>query len=66
MKAASSDKNNGRGPMFDNDWNNYEQNIAMNYRMGQWNPYIEFGDMAVNGTTDDRQLRVRAGIQYTF
>lgn len=66
MKADSEDKSNGRGPMFDNDWNNYEQNIAMNYRMGQWNPYIEFGDMAVSGTTDDRQLRVRAGIQYTF
>ncbi|WP_317383169.1 oligogalacturonate-specific porin KdgM family protein [Anaerobiospirillum succiniciproducens] len=66
MKAASSDKNNGRDPMFDNDWNNYEQNLAMNYRMGQWNPYIEFGDMAVSGKTDDRQLRVRAGIQYTF
>ena len=66
MKADSGDKSNGRGPMFDNDWNNYEQNIAMNYRMGQWNPYIEFGDMAVSGATDDRQLRVRAGIQYTF
>lgn len=66
MKADSGDKSNGRGPMFDNDWNNYEQNIAMNYRMGQWNPYIEFGDMAVSGKTDDRQLRVRAGIQYTF
>ncbi len=66
MKADSSDKNNGRGPMFDNDWNNYEHNLAMNYRMGQWNPYIEFGDIAVAGNSDDRQLRVRAGIQYTF
>lgn len=66
MKADSDDKNHGRGPMFDNDWNNYEQNLAMNYRMGQWNPYIEFGDMAVWGDSDKRQLRVRAGIQYTF
>lgn len=56
----------GDRKMFDNKDYNYEQNIAMNYRMGQWNPYIEFGDMAVNATTDDRQLRVRAGIQYTF
>ena len=52
--------------LFDNKDSNYEQNIAMNYRMGQWNPYIEFGDMAVSNATDDRQLRVRAGIQYTF
>lgn len=52
--------------MFDNKDHNYEQNLAMNYRMGQWNPYIEFGDMGVSGTSDKRQLRVRAGIQYTF
>ncbi len=56
----------GDRKMFDNKDNDYEQNLAMNYRMGQWNPYIEFGDMSVNSTTDKRQLRVRAGIQYTF
>ncbi len=52
--------------LYDNKDSNYEQNLAMNYRMGQWNPYIEFGDMAVSNTSDKRQLRVRAGIQYTF
>lgn len=52
--------------MWDNKDYNYEQNIAVNYRMGQWNPYFEIGDMAVAGDSDKRQLRFRAGIQYTF
>lgn len=56
----------GDRKMYDNKDYNYEQNLAMNYRMGQWNPYIEFGDMSVSPTSDKRQLRVRAGIQYTF
>ena len=38
----------------------------MNYRMGPWNPYIEIGDIAVASTSDERQLRLRLGIQYTF
>lgn len=52
--------------LYDNKDTNYEQNIAVNYRMGQWNPYFEIGDMAVHSSKDDRQLRFRAGIQYTF
>ena len=56
----------GDRKMFDNKDHNYEQNLAMNYRMGQWNPYIEFGDIGVDTTSDKRQLRFRAGIQYTF
>ena len=51
--------------MWDNKDYNYEQNIA-NYRMGQWNPYFEIGDIAVAASDDKRQLRFRAGIQYTF
>ena len=52
--------------MYDNkDWN-YEQNLSMNYRIGKWNPYIEFGDLSVGNNTDKRQLRLRVGIQYTF
>ena len=52
--------------MWDNKDYNYEQNIAVNYRMGQWNPYFEIGDIAVAADDDKRQLRFRAGIQYTF
>ena len=52
--------------MWDNKDYNYDQNIAVNYRMGQWNPYFEIGDMSVASNDDKRQLRFRAGIQYTF
>lgn len=52
--------------MYDGKDYNYEHNLSMNYRFGQWNPYIEIGDIAVSGTSDDRQLRLRVGLQYTF
>lgn len=52
--------------MYDGKDHNYEHNLSMNYRFGQWNPYIEIGDIAVGSEVDDRQLRLRLGIQYTF
>lgn len=66
MKALNDMADGSERVMFDNKDHNYEHNVAMNYRMGPWNPYIEFGDVSVNSKTDDRQLRLRVGIQYTF
>ena len=66
MWALNDNADGSERVMWNNkDWN-YEQNLAINYRLGKWNPYIEFGDIGVSGTTDDRQLRLRVGIQYTF
>lgn len=66
MWALNDNADGSERVMYDNkDWN-YEQNLAMNYRIGKWNPYIEFGDISVGGTSDERQLRLRVGIQYTF
>lgn len=66
MWALNDNANGSERVMWDNkDWN-YEQNLSLNYRIGQWNPYIEFGDINVAGNRDDRQLRLRVGIQYTF
>ena len=66
MWALNDNADGSERVMWDGkDWN-YEQNIAINYRLGKWNPYIEFGDIGVNGTEEDRQLRLRVGIQYTF
>ena len=66
MWALNDNADGSERVMWDGkDWN-YEQNIAINYRLGKWNPYIEFGDIGVNGTDEDRQLRLRVGIQYTF
>lgn len=67
MKALNDNHDVERLMYNGKDWN-YEQNLAMNYRMGQWNPYIEIGDMAKRDTskTSGRQARIRVGIQYTF
>ena len=66
MWALNDNADGSERVMYDNkDWN-YEQNLAMNYRIGKWNPYIEFGDISVGGASDERQLRLRVGIQYTF
>lgn len=66
MWALNDEADGSTRLMYDGKDNNYEQNLAFNYRMGQWNPYFEIGDMSVAGNRDDRQLRFRAGIQYTF
>lgn len=66
MWALNDNADGSNRVMYDNkDWN-YEQNLSMNYRIGKWNPYIEFGDLSVGNNTDKRQLRLRVGIQYTF
>ncbi len=66
MWALNDNADGSERVMYDNkDWN-YEQNLSMNYRIGKWNPYIEFGDINVGGDSDERQLRLRVGIQYTF
>ena len=66
MWALNDNADGTERVMWDNKDHNYEQNLSMNYRMGPWNPYIEIGDIAVASTSDERQLRLRLGIQYTF
>lgn len=66
MWALNDNADGTTRTMYDNKDSNYEQNLAMNYRMGQWNPYFEIGDQSVANNRDDRQLRFRVGIQYTF
>ena len=54
--------------MYDNNSWNYEHNVAINYRIGNWNPYFEVGNISAPGTAtkDGRQTRLRLGVQYTF
>ena len=66
MWALNDNADGSTRYMFDNKEHNYEHHIAMNYRFGKWNPYIEIGDISVASNRDDRQLRLRLGIQYTF
>lgn len=52
---------------YDNKKHDYEQNLTVRYRINKrWVPSIELGDVKVNATDNDRQLRFRAGITYNF
>ncbi|WP_036825338.1 oligogalacturonate-specific porin KdgM family protein [Photobacterium sanctipauli] len=52
--------------LFDNKDTNYENNISIRYRPGDWSPYVEFGDVSMSSKTDERELRSRIGITYSF
>jgi oligogalacturonate-specific porin family protein len=45
----------------------YEQNAVVKYKWDKrWAPFFEVGDIKVNSVDNDRQLRLRVGIQYNF
>ncbi|MDC5806449.1 oligogalacturonate-specific porin KdgM family protein [Vibrio europaeus] len=52
--------------IFDNSDTNYELNATARRHFGQWAPYIEFGDVNVDSTSDKRELRSRVGLTYSF
>lgn len=68
MRALNDHADGSERHMYNGKSWNYEHNIALNYRMGQFNPYVEIGNIAADGTADKsgRQTRARAGFQYTF
>lgn len=52
---------------FNNKKWDYEQNIKALWKFTKsWAPYIEVGDISVRKTTDERQTRLRIGLQYKF
>ncbi|MDU4095617.1 MAG: oligogalacturonate-specific porin KdgM family protein, partial [Pantoea sp.] len=45
----------------------YEQNVKALWKFNKsWAPYVEVGDISVRKTTDERQTRLRIGLQYKF
>ncbi|MFE8146347.1 oligogalacturonate-specific porin KdgM family protein [Brenneria goodwinii] len=55
--------------LFAKKKNNYEQELQFNYALGdkkEWSPYISFGDINRSSSSSERQLRLRAGVAYTF
>jgi hypothetical protein len=52
--------------LYDDKDTNYENNITAHYKMGDWTPWVEFGDVSVDSTKDTRELRSRVGIRYSF
>lgn len=53
---------------FDNGDTNWDLGIKLGYKGKDWNwrPYIEFANVSVSSKSDDRQLRSRIGITYSF
>ncbi|WP_117234895.1 oligogalacturonate-specific porin KdgM family protein [Vibrio maerlii] len=52
--------------IYDNDDTNYELNATARKIMGQWAPYVEFGDVSTSSEKSTRELRSRVGITYSF
>lgn len=53
---------------FDNGDTNWDLIFHIGYKGKDWNlrPYAEFGNVSVSSTSDDRQLRSRVGLTYSF
>lgn len=52
---------------YDGGTDDYEQNAVVKYKWDKrWAPFFEVGDIKVNSVDNDRQLRLRVGIQYNF
>ncbi|MGR5266116.1 porin [Vibrio astriarenae] len=52
--------------LYDNEDTNYELNASARYVMGQWAPYVEFGDVNTSSEKSTRELRSRVGLTYSF
>ncbi|MBW8190470.1 oligogalacturonate-specific porin KdgM family protein [Neiella marina] len=53
--------------LYNGDRKNWEQNFSFRYRaVGNWAPFFELGDISVSNQSDDRELRMRAGIRVSF
>ncbi|EHI9241252.1 oligogalacturonate-specific porin KdgM family protein [Vibrio vulnificus] len=61
------------GVYYDNDyitWNNgkkdYALDLKVGYKLGSWEPYFRLADKRASKTTDERQLRYRVGVTYSW
>jgi hypothetical protein len=52
--------------IYDNDDTNYELNASIRHIMGQWQPYVEFGDVSTSSSSATRELRSRVGLTYSY
>lgn len=53
--------------LYDGKTWNYDYNLKIGYKNeSNWRPYVEFGNVSESSKTDDRQLRSRVGLTYSF
>ncbi|MDA0149175.1 oligogalacturonate-specific porin KdgM family protein [Vibrio sp. LaRot3] len=58
-------------PLFDNGSTDHLHNVRVMYSIKtsdgeNWRPFVEVGQVKLNRTSDERQLRYRVGIKYTW
>ncbi|EPZ5430975.1 oligogalacturonate-specific porin KdgM family protein [Vibrio owensii] len=53
---------------FDNGDTNWDAGIWIGYKAEgwDWRPYVQFTDVSVSSKSDERQLRSRVGVTYSF
>ncbi|MDN3681749.1 oligogalacturonate-specific porin KdgM family protein [Vibrio tapetis subsp. quintayensis] len=54
--------------LFNDGDTNYELNFKVGYKIPDtaWRPYVEVGNASVSSSTDQRQMRTRVGMTYSF
>ena len=52
--------------LYNDSRTNYENNLTAHYKIGNWSPWVEFGDVSVSDDSSQRELRSRIGIRYSF
>ena len=52
--------------LYNDNRTNYENNLTAHYKIGNWTPWVEFGDVSVSDDSSQRELRSRIGIRYSF
>ncbi|WP_022941334.1 oligogalacturonate-specific porin KdgM family protein [Psychromonas hadalis] len=51
---------------YDGKDSDYDIGLKAGYRMGNWQPFTELWDVKVDSKTDQRQMKLRAGVKYYF
>ncbi|HGY9614503.1 oligogalacturonate-specific porin KdgM family protein [Vibrio harveyi] len=61
------------GVYYDNDYitanskkTDYALDLKVGYKMGSWEPYVRVGDRRASKITDERQVRYRLGLTYSW
>jgi len=54
--------------LFDNGDTTWDYLFKIGYKKKnwKWRPYIELGNISVSSVTNERQLRTRVGVTYSF
>ncbi|WP_299686591.1 oligogalacturonate-specific porin KdgM family protein [uncultured Vibrio sp.] len=52
--------------IYNNTEENYELNLTAGRKIGNWYPFVEFGDVSTSAESATRELRSRVGLSYNF